>query len=200
MITHVMALPEGLRRFTLADLPRERWRNNMGWTRPVAAAGSAGTAAWRISLAEITQAAPFSRFEGMDRTAVLAHGGPLRLLGADQAWDLAHPGDIARFPGELPLHNTSPDTPARIWNVMTRRGEAQADVTSCREGAVVLPADIDTFAWVISGRFVLSQADGLELCVLTQEEGLHRRPTQMPLALQLHAASPDAHLIVTHLA
>ena len=57
---HVMALPEGWRRLALADLPRERWRNGAGWTRPVASAEADGDTLWRVSLAEISQAAPFS--------------------------------------------------------------------------------------------------------------------------------------------
>ena len=81
---HVTALPAGLRRFTLADLPRERWRNGAGWTRTVASAAhvaDGGQPDWRVSLAEISQGAPFSLFPGMDRTAVLVRGGPVRLRG-----------------------------------------------------------------------------------------------------------------------
>ena len=69
---HVMAMPQGWRRLALADLPREPWRNGAGWTRPVARAEADGSGGgellWRVSLAEISQAAPFSRFPGLDRT------------------------------------------------------------------------------------------------------------------------------------
>lgn len=201
MTMQVMSLPDGLRRFALADLSREPWRNGKGWTRPVAQAGQPDQPVWRVSLAEITQGAPFSRFEGLDRIAVLAAGGPVTLHGEGRDWPLRMPGDRACFPGELALANTAPEREALIWNVMTRRGQARAEVDTHGEGTVSLDADVDTLIWVVSGRYALRDAQGRELCLLGEAEGLHRPPVSKPAAtLTLVAATPDAALIRTRLA
>lgn len=115
-----MALPEGLTRLSLATLPRERWRNGKGWTRLVAQADAGTPPPWRVSLAEITEAAPFSVFDGIDRTTVLVQGGPVSLLAAEQQWTLSEPGDTAQYPGELALRNTAPADDTLFWNVMTQ--------------------------------------------------------------------------------
>jgi environmental stress-induced protein Ves len=217
-----MALPAGLRRLGWDDLPRERWRNGMGWTRAVAldAGGDAAGEAvrWRVSLAEISQAAPFSRFEGMDRTAVLVHGGPLRLCGPDREWALNTPGDLARFAGEAPLDNTAPLSEARIWNVMTRRGQARAEVQvhDAAQGALPLVVargardagdagdagdqGAHTLVWVLAGRCALRDAAGRTLCTLEAAEGLHQSPSGGAVAaLSLHPLSPETRLVCTRL-
>jgi len=202
---NVMALPPGLRRFTLDDLPRERWRNGRGWTRAVASGGepdSAGMPAWRISLAEVDQAAPFSRFEGIDRVAVLVRGGPVRLHGPTHAWALDAPGKLACFPGEAALENTQPDTAALIWNVMVRRGDIAADVRLHTDEPIALPAHSHALVWVVQGAFLLSDASGQALCTLDADEGLHQRPIgpqASATALSLRPMSPRARLLCTRL-
>jgi len=194
----VTALPEGLQRFTLADLPRERWRNGAGWTRTVASAQARdGQADWRVSLAEISEGAPFSQFPGMDRTAVLAAGGPVRLRGAERDWNLAVPGDMARFAGELSLENAPPESEARIWNVMVRRGQVHAEVQVFAGQDVPLPGDGHALVWVLQGSFRVVSPAGDELFCLEADEGLHRRPA--PCGLVLLPASSDARLVRTQL-
>lgn len=213
---HVTALPAGLRRFTLADLPRERWRNGAGWTRTVASAAHAGDDGppdWRVSLAEISQGAPFSQFPGMDRTAVLVRGGPVQLRGVaseddtPRHWPLSTPGDMARFPGEWPMDNTPPDHEALIWNVMSRRGRVHAEVTVCPSAASSVAASADegialsdrghTLVWVLHGRFTLLTSDGQELVALDADEGLHSQGRHG--ALRLVPDTAQARLVRTHL-
>jgi environmental stress-induced protein Ves len=194
---NVTALPAGLRRFALTDLPRERWRNGAGWTRTIACAESDGQIDWRVSLAEISEGAPFSQFPGMDRTAVLAAGGPVLLRGPERQWNLAAPGDMACFAGEWSLENAPPKSEARIWNVMMRRGHACADVQVIAGRTVALSGDGHALAWVLQGSFRATSPTGEELFLLEADEGLHRRPA--PRALVLLPTSSDARLVRTQL-
>ena len=175
---HVMAMPQGWRRLALADLPRERWRNGAGWTRPVASADVDGETLWRVSLAEISQAAPFSRFEGLDRTAVLAAGGPVHLHSPDQHWALTQPGDVAHFAGEAALHNEAPEQEALFWNVMARRDRVQARVLVMQDvmSPFALPTHGECLVWVLQGGLVVHNAAGLAVTSLDAHDGLHGHP------------------------
>ncbi|NIJ89143.1 hypothetical protein FHR49_001944 [Xanthomonas campestris] len=61
------------------DYRRERWRNQLGWTREILRLGNAEHWALRLSIAEIEQDAAFSAFPGVDRELVLLHGNGMRL-------------------------------------------------------------------------------------------------------------------------
>ena len=48
---------------------RQRWKNNLGWTREIAREPAAGDDFdWRLSLADIDQDCGFSRFPGCQRS------------------------------------------------------------------------------------------------------------------------------------
>lgn len=194
MITHVVALPKGLTQLSLAALPRERWRNGKGWTRPVAQGGPAGAPSWRVSLAEITEAAPFSAFPGMDRTTVLVDGGPVSLVAPHQQWALSEPGDRAHYGGELPLHNTAPERDTLFWNVMTTRGRVSASV-HLLHGALALPEQGHSLVWVLRGGYTLAGQPLPGLIHLGPQEGLHWRGGQHKLMLR--ATEPDSLLLHT---
>lgn len=172
----IMAMPRGWQRLALDDLPRERWRNGAGWTRPIAHAEAHGELRWRVSLAEIRQAAPFSRFPGLDRTAVLAAGGPVQLDGPDRHWRLDRPGDQAVFAGETEIANGPPQHEARIWNVMVRRGGVPPRVQTLDLGSapdsLVLPAQGTVLAWLLQGSVTVHDARDLPLTTLEAQEGL----------------------------
>lgn len=197
-----------MQRFALSTLPRERWRNGAGWTRAVAQQCDAegGALLWRVSLAEIGQAAPFSRFEGLDRTTVLVQGGPVRLRSDARCWDLRQPGDVASYPGELALANGEPGTQALFWNVMTRRGRVSAAVQVLplpAHGPWRLPTHGHHLVWVIRGACALTYLD--------QGPGLARPAPEhfgadegfcladASAGLCLHPLTPDALLLHTHL-
>ncbi len=64
---------------------RERWRNQLGWTREILRLGEADAWSLRLSIAEIEQDAAFSAFPGIDRELVLLHGNGMRLQFGDAA-------------------------------------------------------------------------------------------------------------------
>ncbi|KKY06783.1 HutD/Ves family protein [Xanthomonas phaseoli] len=59
---------------------RERWRNQLGWTREILRLGDTAQWALRLSIAEIEQDAAFSAFAGIDRELVLLRGNGMRLM------------------------------------------------------------------------------------------------------------------------
>lgn len=109
---------------------RERWRNGLGWTRAILAwPGDGGQWDWRLSVAEIEQAAPWSEFRGIDREQVLLEGQGLRLrFGDGKAVELAPPFGRARYAGEEPVTGEPVDGRAVALNLMWRRDSVQADL------------------------------------------------------------------------
>ena len=111
---------------------RERWRNGLGWTREIhahATAGSPGDWAWRLSIAEIEQDAPFSAFPGIDRELVLLSGNGLRLRFDDgEVRELHPPHDRLRFAGERAVTGELLDGPTQDFNLMWRRDLVDAQL------------------------------------------------------------------------
>ncbi len=113
------------------------WKNGGGVTREVTVfPPGAGIDAfdWRVSMAEVTQAGPFSLFEGIDRHLTVLRGR-LRLDFSDRSLTLG-PLDSVAFSGSAPVYGV-PLEPVLDLNVMTRRDLAQASVRQV-ESRVVL--------------------------------------------------------------
>lgn len=132
------------------DLVASPWKNGGGVTREIAAhPASAGfdTFVWRVSVADVEQPGPFSRFAGIDRTLVLLSGAGMRLAGDDGAArrvsrSLDEPFAVARFAGEAALTAQLIDGPTRDFNLMVRRGKASGALEIWRgAGARTLDAD-----------------------------------------------------------
>jgi environmental stress-induced protein Ves len=110
---------------------RERWRNGLGWTREIHAHAMAGSSdwAWRLSIAEIEQDAPFSAFPGVDRELVLLSGNGLRLRFDDgEVRELQPPHDRLRFAGERAVTGELLDGPTQDFNLMWRRDLVDAQL------------------------------------------------------------------------
>ena len=133
------------------DYRRERWRNQLGWTRAILQLGNPESWALRLSIAEIEQDAAFSAFPGIDRELVLLHGNGMRLRfghadsnssgsggnsdsGArdvgdgntngssrDRTCQLLPPYQRVRFAGEETVTATLLDGPTQDFNLMWRR-------------------------------------------------------------------------------
>ncbi|EIF31719.1 hypothetical protein BCh11DRAFT_07251 [Burkholderia sp. Ch1-1] len=122
-----------------AELVAAPWKNGGGVTREVAAfPEGAGLDAfvWRVSVADVAQAGPFSRFAGIDRTLVLLSGAGMLL---DEAGDgssahgvktyaLTQALDMAHFTGEARIEARLVDGATRDFNLMVRRDAAQGEV------------------------------------------------------------------------
>lgn len=119
-----------------ADLVAAPWKNGGGVTREVAAfPEGAGLDAfvWRVSVADVAQPGPFSRFVGIDRTLALLSGAGMLLdetssAGVTNTHALTRPLDIARFAGEAQIDARLVDGATRDFNLMVRRGAAAGEV------------------------------------------------------------------------
>ncbi|HEU4404651.1 MAG TPA: HutD family protein [Polyangiaceae bacterium] len=133
-----------LERFTLDALPPQPWKNGGGTTREIAAmppgSGPAGFV-WRVSVAEIERAGPFSAFPGVDRQIVLLAGAGVRLRGGAVDHRLDRPLEPFAFVGEAPIEAELLGGASRDLNVMTRRGAARADLQILHEAGLVGACD-----------------------------------------------------------
>jgi uncharacterized protein len=106
---------------------RERWRNGRGWTRESARSPGDDPWLWRLSIAEIEEDAPFSRFDGVDRELVLLSGNGLVLRFEDDGeHTLFPPRDRLRFAGERAVDGRLVDGPTQDFNLMWRRDAIDA--------------------------------------------------------------------------
>lgn len=125
-------------------LPPEPWKNGGGVTRTLAVDAAAGDAArWRISVADIAQGGPYSRFAGDDRVSVVLSGQGATLRG-EGVQVLLLPGKPAAFAGDVAWQCSLADGPLQVLNLFLRRGMAQARVwcagMAAQTGPAVLPA------------------------------------------------------------
>lgn len=115
---------------------RERWRNQLGWTREIYRSGPDGTGEdagqdwdWRLSIAEIECDAAFSPFPGIDRVLVLLSGNGLRLRFDDgETVELQPPHDKHRFAGERAVSGELVDGATHDFNLMWRRDRVAAEL------------------------------------------------------------------------
>lgn len=114
-----------VRRDAAAAMP---WRNGGGTTREYLKVGG-DDFDWRLSVAEIVQAGPFSEFPGIDRILVLLTGDGVHLrFGTGQPITLSQPLDHIRFTGETPVHASLFGGPTSDLNLMWRRDRFTANV------------------------------------------------------------------------
>jgi environmental stress-induced protein Ves len=97
------------------------WRNR--GDRCLARERGTASFAWRVSIARVDQDAPFSIFEGIDRTIALIDGTGLNLSLPDGRTErLTQTSEPFAFPGEWPIVGRNVAGPTTDLNVMSRRG------------------------------------------------------------------------------
>jgi uncharacterized protein len=114
-----------------ADRRAVPWKNGGGVTREVAAwpPGSGfDDFAWRVSMAEVREAGPFSRFAGVDRILAVVEGALRLAVQNAGVFELSPRSAPLAFDGEVATSAELILGPALDLNVMTRRGAACAQV------------------------------------------------------------------------
>lgn len=99
------------------------WKNGGGVTREVIRMPSDSNLdnfAWRISVATVGVAGPFSTFPGVDRSLALI-GGELLVSHQSKHFTLTSKAPIFEFAGEAKVDSSLTAGPATDFNVMTRR-------------------------------------------------------------------------------
>ncbi|MER6417883.1 HutD family protein [Streptomyces sp. NPDC001137] len=148
------------------ERPAVPWKNGGGLTREIASSPSrAGMSdfAWRVSLADVAEPGPFSRFEDVDRIITLVEGPGMVLTVDGTPHTVAEQYVPFAFPGEAATDCRLLGGPLVDFNVMVRRGRATAQVEIVRD-RVALPALAGTtlLAVVLDGSAVF-EASGLVL-------------------------------------
>lgn len=148
------------------ERPAVPWKNGGGLTREVASSPSrSGMSdfAWRVSLADVAEPGPFSRFEGVDRIITLVDGPGMVLTVDGTSHTVAERYVPFPFPGDAATDCRLLDGPLVDFNVMVRRGRATAQVEIVRDGvALSAVAETTLLAVVLDGSAVF-EASGLVL-------------------------------------
>src|SRR5579862_6793167 len=128
------------------DYPTVPWKNGGGWTKEILKApAEANSFDWRLSLATIENAGPFSSFIGYDRTLILVRGAGVELdFGPHGRIVLGTPGQLAAFDGAWQTGCTLIDGPSSDLNLMVSRERAEAQTRLIRPTA---PEIIHTAGW-----------------------------------------------------
>ena len=116
----------------LADCSPQPWKNGLGRTREIAVQppGVGGNDfLWRVSIAEVDRAVPFSRFPGVDRQIVLLEGAGFT-LALDESHTHALTTQFApfAFPGEAKVEVALAGGATRDFNLMVRRTHGCGEV------------------------------------------------------------------------
>ncbi len=162
----------GLHRFQQQKLAVTPWKNSGGSTREIASwpPGSAQhDFGWRVSIASINEAGPFSVFQDVDRHIMLLDGDGVRLQSDDGRIDhhLKTPFVSFAFSGDEAINCTLAGGTSTDFNVMTRRGQWQAELLVLNT-ATDLPAASHGVLLALRGRWqvgadqpLLEPGDGL---------------------------------------
>ena len=151
-----------------AEYRRMRWKNGGGETIEIAVSppgASLDDFHWRVSMAHVASAGPFSNFSGIDRSlAVIAGDGIELRLGGRGDVKLTRDVPPYAFPGDLPVDAGLLGGPIDDLNVMSRRGRYRHLLSRMQiAGATTLPRHGDIM-------IVLARGSGAELRCGRQRE------------------------------
>lgn len=196
---HIMQFPSGLRRFALGDLPAQAWQNGGGVTREIGQGVISGCTNgqwdWRFSVADIETESRFSRFDGIERKAVLVDGEKLTLCG-DETQIFDRIGSLHAFAGESRIDTKLGAGPVRLFNAMARRDAAAVGVHVHRGGTSVVTHDEQAGALLVAqGEFEVSLRFATSMLVLRLGPGDGVVLEKIVAELHLTATGPDACLL-----
>lgn len=136
----------------LRDCRAVPWKNGMGRTRELAVhpeGAGMDDFTWRVSVAEVDSAAPFSAFAGIDRYIALLQGAGFTMtLDDGRVHALTTPFAPFAFAGEAQVSVQLQDGPTRDFNLMLRRERARGELV----------------VWDMPGRQVVDDAVALIYC------------------------------------
>lgn len=139
-----------------ADYRRMRWKNGGGETIEIVTSppgASLDDFHWRVSMAHVASAGPFSHFAGIDRSlAVIAGDGIALQLGGRGEVRLTCDAAPYAFPGDLPVEAMLFGGPIDDLNVMSRRSRYRHLLSRLRiAGRTTLPRHGDIMIVLVRG-------------------------------------------------
>jgi environmental stress-induced protein Ves len=146
----------------LHDCPPQPWKNGLGSTCEIAVhpegAGS-DDFLWRVSIAKVDSAAPFSSFPGIDRQIALLDGNGFTMtLDDSRVHALTTPFAPFVFAGEARVAVTLVDGPTRDFNLMVRRAQTHGEIRVWQEPGTQLPDPSTVLVYCARG--VIDTAEG----------------------------------------
>lgn len=128
---------------TADEARRVPWKNGRGSTLELvtdAAPGAPWT--WRLALADVPEAAPFSSFPGIDRAIAVLDGAGLTLRGTDGVREVPTEGEGLAFAGEEAILGEPHGPGVRDANLMLTRGVWRGGLHLCRAGEHIASGEV----------------------------------------------------------
>lgn len=135
------------------DCPETPWKNGGGTTREIAAFPPGATMhdfLWRISMARVAKAGPFSSFNGIDRVLTILEG-VLELRCGNDVITLDDASEPFRFDGGAEADGCPLGGAVLDFNAMVRRGFYSVQLGRVRAGDVIVSAGT-TFLFALTGQ------------------------------------------------
>ena len=133
---------------------RMRWKNGLGETAEIAVAPERAALDrfdWRVSMARVDEAGPFSAFPAVDRTLTVLEGAGMRLtVGGLAVAELTPRSAPFSFPGDRAAAATLLGGAVTDLNVMTRRDRFWHRVRRLESGARTPLVTCGTTALLVS--------------------------------------------------
>ena len=139
-----------MRVFPSTHARRVPWKNGRGSTLELLtdATEPGGAWTWRLAVADVPEAGPFSSYPDIDRSIVLLEGAGLTLEGARGRRAVPRWGEGLAFAGEEPVTGLPDGAGVQDGNLMLRRGVWTGDVLHLGEGTHALEgAPVLVHAW-----------------------------------------------------
>jgi environmental stress-induced protein Ves len=122
---------------------RVPWKNGRGSTLELVTDAAPGAPwSWRLALADVPEAAPFSSFPGIDRVIAVLCGGGLTLRGTDGVREVPRVGEGLAFAGEEAILGEPRGPGVRDANLMLTRGAWRGGLHLCRAGEHIASGDV----------------------------------------------------------
>jgi uncharacterized protein len=131
-----------IRLLRAADRVPTKWRNGGGVTREIAAWPPGATLTdfdWRVSMAAVRDAGPFSRFPGVDRVLTIVEGTLVLRIEGRPAVTLTAETSPFHFPGDAACIGEPIGGPVLDLNVMVRRDRISAVVWRIADATLAVP-------------------------------------------------------------
>ncbi len=146
-----------------ADYRCMPWKNGGGTTTEIALAplpGDAGRFLWRVSIADVAQAGPFSAFSGYERLIAVVEGAGMRLTVDGVPATVQHRAPAFRFSGDAVVDCALLDGPIRDFNLIVDRAHAEGRLDLVPAGGfVAVPGEGVALVHALDGGVTLCTAD-----------------------------------------
>ncbi len=153
---------------SLLDPARYRrmpWKNGGGTTTEIALqelSGDAGRFLWRVSIADVAEAGPFSAFTGYERLIAVVEGAGMRLTVDGVPATVTSRADPFRFSGDAVVDCALLDGPIRDFNLIfdRERADARLDILPADKAADI-PAGGVALVYALEGEVTLRTGDSV---------------------------------------